>query len=43
MCDSKCLEYTLGNTARFTPMKGHKLQSAERIYWDCKFYVYKGE
>lgn len=40
MCDSKCDAYREGNTARFTPMKGHKMQNAENIYWDCRFYSY---
>ncbi len=43
MCDSKCAEFIEGNRARFTPLKGHKLQNAETIFFDCRFYVWKGE
>lgn len=38
MCDSKCDVYIAEGRARFTPLKGHKLQNADYIWSDCKFY-----
>jgi hypothetical protein len=43
LCDSKCEAYIADGETHFTQLKGHKLQSAEKIHYDCKFYIWKGE
>lgn len=41
LCDSKCERYHEGKLTSFTPLKSHKLQNAEQVYFDCRFYTYK--
>lgn len=42
-CDSKCEAYLADGVTHFAQLKGHKLQSAEKIWWDCRNYIWKEE
>jgi len=43
MCDSKCEAYLADGVTHFAQLKGHKLHSAEKIWWDCRNYIWKEE